>query len=99
MSDLHAGKFTDSDGRKCDLSTMCRREPEWAASRIDTLTNALATMTALRDEASSDAQRLHRVLDLLAEHGCDCDCACDSDGHDADCEPCFPCRVEEAAHV
>lgn len=24
--------FTDSDGNRCSLDTMCRREPEWAAN-------------------------------------------------------------------
>lgn len=30
-------QYQDSDGNPCDLVTLCRREPEWAANRIDTL--------------------------------------------------------------
>lgn len=30
-------EYTDSEGRKCDIYTMCRREPHWAACRINIL--------------------------------------------------------------
>src|SRR5690606_8363740 len=30
-------QYQDSDGNPCDLVTLCRREPGWAANRIDTL--------------------------------------------------------------
>ena len=43
----HARTYRDSDGRECSLATLCRREPEWAASRIAELERALQ---AYKDE-------------------------------------------------
>jgi len=34
--------YKDSGGRECSLQVLCRREPEWAASRIAALEAALA---------------------------------------------------------
>lgn len=45
----------DSDGNECSLDALCRREPEWAASRIRTLTA----------EAQDDESRI-ALYDLLA---------------------------------
>lgn len=36
--------YVDSDGRRCDLATMCCREPGWAASRITALLQERARM-------------------------------------------------------
>ena len=57
--------FTDSDGRKCDLATMCRREPEWAANRLRVERIALERVTAERDLARADYGRMVRTLERL----------------------------------
>ena len=49
-------EFTDSEGRKCDLSTMCRREPGWAASRIGALRERAERAEREREEARDLAE-------------------------------------------
>lgn len=43
--------YRDSEGRECELPTMCRREPEWAASRIAKLSMDLEAARAALGEA------------------------------------------------
>jgi hypothetical protein len=72
-------EYTDSEGRKCDLATMCVREPGWAANRIT---------VSLADNA-----KLARIEQLLWNNGCDCECDHHSEEHDEDCERCLACRI------
>lgn len=63
----------DSHGNECPLEIMCRREPEWAHSRIVTLTSE---RDAWRQWAAKELGRYHikeattasddRLRDLLA---------------------------------
>jgi len=44
-----AKKYTDSDGNECSIWQIVRREPEWAAYRIQAGEEALAKVAFLED--------------------------------------------------
>jgi len=58
MTDERREVYTDSDGNRCDLATLCRREPGWAANRIDTL-------LAERARHQAELESLERYRDLV----------------------------------
>lgn len=99
--------FCDSDGRECDLPTMCLREPGWAANRIAALTVEVDTQRKAKVEWEAlykERNRLWReaegkldaVRSLLAWNGCDCECDHDPESHDDTCELCLACRIDGA---
>src|SRR5690606_13646477 len=56
-------RYTDSDGNECDLPTMCRREPGWAANRIAALLTERqrhAEEVAALEKRVADVQRVLR---------------------------------------
>lgn len=75
--------YRDTDGRECDLATMCRREPEWAANRIAALSRStrLRVTTVWYEQPTArsielgraavrivtDAGHFHRDVPLSAE--------------------------------
>jgi hypothetical protein len=69
--------YTDSDGRECTLSAMCRREPEWAASRVGTMTTKLDAIGALLAANGCDCECGHDV----------------ESHDDDECERCLGCRI------
>jgi hypothetical protein len=76
-------RYRDSDGKPCDLATLCRREPGWAASRIGVMKQKLAAVGGL-------------VSAVGCECGCEMDPPAHEPGeHDADCERCLSCRIAE----
>ncbi len=68
-------QYQDIDGNPCDLATLCRREPGWAANRIDTLLaeRARHAEELRKVEGERDAERKHatemeeRALDLVRD--------------------------------
>lgn len=96
--------YTDSDGRECDLSVMCMREPQWAASRIATLTVNVDTARGVAsawEQLYNERNRLWRAAEdkleavrtLLAQNGCDCECDHGAEEHDDDCDRCLACCI------
>ena len=80
---------------------MSRTQEEKAAI----LEQAIDTMQRLQREVESARSKVLRhkaqvlaVEKMLAEIGCECECDCVaySEPHGTDCDPCSPCRIEEA---
>lgn len=69
--------YKDSDGNEVTLTTMCRREPEWAASRIRIAEAAWCANLA----ANLAAAGMAATLDRWSRYPCDDGCclACNAD--------------------
>jgi len=71
-------KYLDADGCEIQLATLFRVEPEWAASRIEYMTDRIADLEAIRDAAEKV-----EASGILCDPGCCGDsCGCDA-LHDA----------------
>lgn len=46
-------KYKDSEGRECNLPTLCRREPTWACATIETLQAQLKVMADVLVKSAS----------------------------------------------
>ena len=53
------------------------------------------------EEAQESRRKLARAMrqinELLEWNGCDCDCEHDAESHDASCDRCLACRIEEVS--
>lgn len=56
--------YMDCDGNACTLLSLCRKEPEWAASRIKSLTNE-------NKELKEQVEKMSLVYDLFKSRPCD----------------------------
>lgn len=69
-----------------------------AALRLCNDTAAVHTEVELSysEEIADLRARIAAVGAVLSANGCECDCGHDDEGHDAECERCWACRVEAA---
>ena len=74
--------YQDSEGAPIALESLCRREPDWAASRIRVMTSQLATakadaLKAARDAVVISCPECCRHIDKTDEDGCCLVCGTD----------------------
>jgi len=94
-------------GRRLDVVTAHAIGLQWATGRhrqflgipvyADHCAIEQACGWALDQYAQWDgrAELVAAIGALLSAHGCDCECDHDAEGHDADCERCLGCRIDE----
>ena len=58
--------------------------------------NVLALIDYYQRQSMDADERIRAVLALLEENGCNCECDHHPEEHDADCERCLACRIEDA---
>lgn len=62
-------QYYDSDGKECTLVQICKREPEWAASRIE---NQKKQIEDLRYLIADIKKQMEDLRYLIADMECDC---------------------------